>query len=200
MKQKLSIRSIAFIGMLSAIATILMFIEFPLPFAPSFYQMDLSELPVLIGAFAFGPAAGILIELVKVLLHLVIKGTQTAGIGDLANFVIGCSFVVPAGLIYHFHKTKRDAVAGMATGTLVMVAVGSLMNAFVLLPVYAKAFGMPIASLVAMGSAVNANVKDLFGFVMLCVAPFNLLKGAVVSILTFFLYKRISGIIKGAGK
>ncbi|HUM83560.1 MAG TPA: ECF transporter S component [Lachnospiraceae bacterium] len=200
MKQKLSIRSIAFIGMLSAIATILMFIEFPLPFAPSFYQMDLSELPVLIGAFAFGPAAGILIELVKVLLHLVIKGTQTAGIGDLANFVIGCSFVVPAGLIYHFHKTKRDAVAGMATGTLVMVAVGSLMNAFVLLPVYAKAFGMPIDSLVAMGSAVNANVKDLFGFVMLCVAPFNLLKGAVVSILTFFLYKRISGIIKGAGK
>lgn len=186
--------------MLSAIATILIFIEFPLPFAPSFYQMDLSELPVLIGAFAFGPAAGILIELVKVLLHLVIKGTQTAGIGDLANFVIGCSFVVPAGLIYHFHKTKRDAVAGMATGTLVMVAVGSLMNAFVLLPVYAKAFGMPIDSLVAMGSAVNANVKDLFGFVMLCVAPFNLLKGAVVSILTFFLYKRISGIIKGAGK
>ncbi len=192
----ISIRELAFIGMLAAIAEILMLIEIPLPFAPSFYELDISEMPVLIGTFAYGPVAGIFIELIKVLLHFVIKGTQTAGVGELANFLIGCALLVPAGFIYKSHKSKKEALIGMAAGTLCMTVAGCLMNAFVLLPVYAAAFGMPIDALVAMGTKVNANVKDLFGFVMLCVAPFNLLKGVVVSLITFLLYKRISGILK----
>lgn len=100
------IRMMTQMGMLSALATVLMLIDIPIPFiAPSFYKMDISELPVLIGTFAMGPVAGMLIELVKILLHLIIRGTQTAFVGEIANYVIGCAFLIPAGLIY---KKKKD--------------------------------------------------------------------------------------------
>ena len=140
-------RTITQIAMLGAIAGVLMNLEFPLPFlAPSFYQLDFSEIPVLVGSFAMGPIAGVLIELVKILVHLVTKGSMTAGVGDLANFIFGCTFVVPAGLIYRFHsvKNRKHAVIGMAAGTVLTAVVACFMNAFVLLPAYGKAFGMPI--------------------------------------------------------
>ena len=117
-------KKLAFIGLFGAVASVLMFLEFPLPFAPGFYKLDLSEVPVLIGAFALGPVSGFFIELIKILVHLVIKGTQTAGIGELANLVIGCAFVLPAALIYRAGKTRKRAVIGMITGTLVMTVAG----------------------------------------------------------------------------
>ena len=190
------VRTMAQVGMLSAIAVVLMLFEIPLPFlAPPFYQLDFSEVPALIGGFALGPVAGILIELVKVLLHMMIKGSATAGVGDLANFLIGCSFLVPASLIYRMHKTRRVAIAGMAVGTVSMAIIGCVLNAFVLLPAYTVI--MPMETILEAGKAVNANIDSVFTFVLIAVAPFNLVKGVVVSLVTLVLYKYISRLLKG---
>ncbi|WP_343248292.1 ECF transporter S component [Diplocloster hominis] len=195
-KSRVNIRTIVQIGMLSAIATILMLFEIPLPFmAPSFYELDFSEVPVLIGCFAMGPVAGILIELVKILLNLVINGTITAGVGEAANFLIGCAFILPAGMIYKHRKSRKTAIIGMAAGTVTMTILGCFLNAYVLLPAYASAFGWPLTSIIEMGSAINPVVKSLPTFVILMVAPFNILKGVVVSLITFLLYKYISPIL-----
>lgn len=195
-KKKLNTKMIAQIGMLGAIAVVLMLFEIPLPFAPSFYEIDFSEVPVLIGCFSMGPMAGVLIELIKIILNLCINGSVTAGVGELANFVIGCALVLPAAFIYKRKKTKKGAIIGLVTGTLFMTISGCFINAYVMLPTYAKAFGMPIEALVEMGSAVNASITDLFTFVMFAVVPFNLLKGVLVSIIVLLIYKKISPILK----
>ena len=194
--KKLNTKMIAQIGMLAAIAVVLMLFEIPLPFAPSFYEIDFSEVPVLIGAFTMGPLAGVIIELVKIILNLCINGTVTAGVGEFANFVIGCALVLPAAIIYKRKKTKKGAMIGLVTGTLFMTFAGCFINAYIMLPTYAKAFGMPIDALVEMGSAVNASITDLFTFVMFAVVPFNLLKGVLVSIIVLLIYKKISPILK----
>lgn len=192
-----NIRNLAQIGMLSAVAVILMLFEFPLPFAPSFYELDLSEVPVLVGCFAMGPGAGALIELVKILLNFLINGTVTAGVGEVANFIIGCAFCVPAGIVYRRKKTKKGAIIGMVTGTLVMTLLGCFINAYVLLPVYAKAFELPMDVLIGMGTEVNGAINSLFTFVLFAVAPFNLVKGIVVSVIVLLIYKKISPLLKG---
>ena len=193
-------RTLTQIAMLGAVAGVLMNFEFPIPFlAPSFYQLDFSEIPVLIGSFAMGPLAGVVIELVKILVHLVTKGTMTAGVGDVANFILGCAFVIPAGLIYRFHhiKSRKHAVEGMAAGTVLTTAAACLMNAFVLLPAYGKAFGMPVEPFIEMGTAVNPSVNSLLGFVAMIIVPFNLFKYTLTSVIVFFIYKRIRVILKG---
>ncbi len=195
-KRRMTTRMIAQIGMLGAIAGVLMLFEIPLPFAPSFYELDFSEVPVLVGCFSMGPLAGALIELVKILLNFVMNGTVTAGVGELANFVIGCSLCVPAGIIYKVKKTKKGALIAMTAGTLVMTFLGCFINAYIMLPAYAKAFHMPIEALIEMGTKVNASINSLFTFVMFAVAPFNLLKGVVVSVIVFCIYKKISPILK----
>ncbi|MEE3481610.1 MAG: ECF transporter S component [Lachnospiraceae bacterium] len=185
------------VAMLSAVATVLMLIEFPLPFiAPTFYEIDLSEVPVLIAGFAMGPVAGIVTEFLKVLLHVLIKGTSTAFVGDFANFIIGCAFVVPAALIYKHHKSKHSALIGMIAGTVIMAVVGVLMNAYVLLPAYGKAFNMPIEAFIEMGAAIHPAVNSVMLFCILLVAPFNLIKGAVDTLITMLLYKKISILLK----
>lgn len=184
------------IAMLSAVSALLMYIDIPLWFAPPFYKIDLSEVAVLIGAFAMGPLAGVLIELLKILLIMVIKGTQTYCVGECANFVIGCALVLPAALIYKNHKTQKCAIVGMISGTLIMTAVGCFVNAYVMLPAYSAAFEMPIDALIAMGTKVNENITSMTTFVFLAVVPFNLLKGLVVSLITFILYKRVRMILK----
>lgn len=188
-------KGIAQIGILSAISTVLMLIEIPLWFAPSFYKIDLSEIPILIGSFAIGPAAGVIMELIKNLLNLVINGTETGGIGELANFIIGCALVVPAAIIYKSRKNRAHAIVGMIAGTGFLILAGCLMNMFVLLPVYAQVFHMPISALVDMGSKINPAIQDLPTFVLFAVAPFNLLKGIMVSILTAMVYKKVSPIL-----
>ena len=194
---KTNVRKLVTIAMLGAVSMVLYIFDFPLWFAPSFYKIDFSEVPVMIGAFALGPTAGALIELVKCLLKLVVKGTNTAFVGDIANFVIGCALIVPAGIIYQKKKNKKNAVFGMVVGTLVLVVTGCLINAYILLPTYGKAFGMPIDALVGMGSAVNPAITDVSTFVLLAVAPFNALKGIMVSVITLVLYKYVSPILKG---
>lgn len=192
------VRKIAMIGMFSAVAMILMLFDFPLPFAPGFYKLDFSELPILVGTFAFGPAAGVMMEFVKILLKLFIKGTSTAFVGDLANFVVGCSFILPASVIYTFRKTKKNAVIACVAGTIIITLFGTLFNAVYLLPAFAKLYGMPMETLLAMGSEVNPLAKegDIISFVAACVAPMNLIKGVSVSVVTLLIYKPLSPIIK----
>ena len=190
--QKIGARTLA----LSAVAVVLMTFDIPLPFAPTFYKIDFSEVPVLIGCFTMGPLAGVGIELIKNLLHIVISGTQTAGVGEVANFLIGCAFIVPAGLIYHKKHTRTGALIGMASGTVLMTVIGGLMNAYVLLPVYAKAFGMPLNALVEMGTAINAKITSVSTLILFAVTPFNLLKGVLVSLIVFLISKKISPIYR----
>lgn len=195
-KTRTKVRTMTQIGMLSAIAVVLMMFEIPLPFAPAFYKIDFSEVPVLIGCFAISPLAGAVVEFLKILLNLLINGTQTAGVGEIANFLIGCSLCLPAAVVYRRHKTKKTAAAGLAAGTLVMTVTGCVLNAYVLLPVYAKAFEMPVDALIQMGSAINGNISDLLTFVMFAVAPFNLLKAVLVSLVVMLIYKKISPVFR----
>lgn len=193
---RISVRTTVKIGMLAAISVVLMLFEIPLPFAPSFYEIDFSEVPVLIGAFAMGPVAGAAIELVKILLNLVITGTDTAGVGELANFIIGCSLCLPAAIIYKRKKTRKGAMIGMVAGTALMVVICCLINAYVMLPAYSAAFNLPIDALVQMGTAINPNITNLNTFVIFAVAPFNLLKAVLVSLIVLLIYKKISPIFK----
>ena len=189
-------RRVAIIGIFSAIGAVLMFFELPLWFAPSFYELDFSEIPILICAFAMGPTAGVAAELVKILLKLVLKGTSTAFVGDFANFVVGCTLVLPASIVYYAKKTKKNAVIGLITGTLVMTVFGSAFNALYLLPKFAELYGMSLEAIVAMGTAINGNINSVWTLVFWCVVPFNILKGIIVSLVTMLLYKHISPILK----
>lgn len=195
-KSRIGVRTIAQIGMLSAIATVLMLFEIPLPFAPSFYKLDFSEVPVLLGSFVMGPVAGILIELIKIALNFVINGTTTGGIGEIANFLIGISLCVPAGIIYRKNRSRKGAIIGLTVGTLTMTVIGALLNAYVLLPIYAKAFEIPIDGLVAFGTKINPAITSLQTFILFAVVPFNLLKGIIVSTIILLIYKKISPIFK----
>ena len=189
-------RKIAMIGMFSAIASILMLIEIPVGFAPDFYKLDFSELPVLIGTYAFGPAAGIMIEFCKILLKLLFKSTSTAFVGELANFAVGCSFILPASIIYLFKKTKKTALAGCITGTLDMTIFGTAFNANYLLPKFAQLYGMPLDMIIEMGTKINPLITNVTSFVIMAVAPLNLIKGASVSGITLLTYKKLSPILK----
>ena len=188
------------IGILTAIAEVLMLIEFPLPFvAPTFYKLDLSETVILIGGFSMGPTAALIIELLKNLLNLLINGTATFGIGELGNFLIGCSFTIPAAVIYRFKKSRGGALVSLLTGTISLAVVGAAINYFLLVPAYAQAFihddigiGAKIDMIVSMGGVIFPWVKNLFMFVLSCVMPFNLIKGIICSLLCYILYKRVS--------
>lgn len=186
---------IAYTAVFSCMAGVLMLLEIPLFFAPSFYKIDLSELPVLICTFYLGPMAGVTAELLKVLVKLLLKGTSTAFVGDFANFAVGCSFVLPASIVYHAKPGKRTALTGMLVGTLIMTVFGSAFNALYLLPKFAALFGLPIEVIVGMGTKINPAITSVWTLVLFAVVPFNLLKGVLVSLLTFLLYKRISPLL-----
>ena len=186
---------ISYTAMLASLAGVLMLLEIPLFFAPPFYKIDLSEIPVLICTFYLGPVAGVAAELVKVLVKLVLKGTSTAFVGDFANFAVGCSFVLPASIVYHANPGKKTALLGMGVGTAFMTVFGSAFNAVYLLPKFAALYGMPLEAIIGMGTKVNSSIQSVSTLVLFAVVPFNLLKGAVVSALTFVLYKRISPLL-----
>ncbi len=195
-KRFFTTRNIVSCAMLSACAVILMQLEFSVPFiAPPFYKFDLSELPALIGAFTMGPVAGVVIELIKVLVKLIT--TSSMGVGELSNFVLGCIFVVPASLIYRKKKTKARALVSLIIGGLLMSILATFINAFVMIPLYASLFDMPVDNIVAMGTAIFPFVDSMLDFCLVCVLPFNLIKAFVVSVITIFIYKPLSVLIKG---
>ena len=194
-KTKSSLLYMAKVGVLSAMATVLLLFEFPLPIAPSFYELDFSEVAVLIGSFALGPLAGVLIEFIKILINLLINGTDTFFVGELANFLMGCAFVLPAALVYCRKKTLKRAIVGMAVGTLSLVLVGAFCNYFLMIPAYVHLAGYPMDAIIGMGAAVNPAIKDLLTLIIIAVIPFNLIKGVLCSLLTGLLYKRVSHLL-----
>ena len=196
-----SARRVSIIGICSAIAAVLHMLDFPLLLlAPGFYKLDFSELPVLLCGFYLGPTATVLCEGIKILLKLMIKSTSTAFVGDFANFVVGCSFVLPATVWYHIHKSKHAAVIGLVLGTASMSVFGSAFNAVYLLPKFSELYGLPLESIIAMGSEIRGGVNSVTTFVMLCVAPLNVVKGTMVSVLTMLLYKRVARPLFGLHK
>lgn len=201
-KRKVSTaRHVSIVGICAAIATVLHVLDFPVLFlAPEFYKLDFSELPVLLCGFYLGPTATVACEGVKILLKLVVKGTSTAFVGDFANFVVGCSFVLPATIWYHIHKSRHSAVIGLILGTLSMSILGSAFNAVYLLPKFSQLFGLPLDTIISMGTAIRGGVNSVTTFVILCVAPLNLMKGIMVSVLTMLLYKRVARPLFGLRK
>lgn len=192
----LATRKVVVIGVFAAISAILMVMEIPVPFAPSFYAIDFSELPALIGAFAYGPVAGVMIEFCKILIKVFIKPSSTAFVGELANFLTSCMLVLPASIIYLHKKSKKSAIAGTVCGTLLMTIFGSFFNAVYLIPKFARMYGMPLDSIIAMGTAIHPSIDSVGSLVLLCVVPLNLLKGTLVSLLTVLVYKKLSPVLK----
>lgn len=160
----LTVKNMVLIAVLSAVAAVLMYLEIPLWFAPPFYELDFSEIPVLVGAFSMGPAAGFLIEALKIILKLLLKGSTTMGVGDWANLLIGCALVIPASVIYMKNRTKKGAVIGLIAGTLTMAFVGCFLNAYVLLPTYAQAFSGAWSGFLVMGVFTAAVAFPVFFF------------------------------------
>lgn len=194
-------RRITIVAICAAIATVLHVLDFPLPFlAPGFYKLDFSEVPVMLCGFYLGPTAAVLCEAVKIFLKLIIKSTSTAFVGDFANFAVGCSMVLPAVIFYHIKKSKAGAVTGLILGTLVMTVFGSAFNGIYLLPKFAQLYGMPMEAIIAAGAKINANISSVTTFVVLAVAPLNLIKGAAVTVLTLLLYKRVARPLFGISK
>ncbi len=201
-KRKISpARRVSIIGICAAIAAVLHMLDFPLPFlAPGFYKLDFSELPVMLCGFYVGPSAAVACEAVKIILKLLFKSTSTAFVGDLANFVVGCSLVLPATIFYRANKSKHGAVIGLVIGTACMTVFGSAFNAIYLLPKFAELYGMPLDTIIAMGTDINGSIHNVTTFVLWAVAPLNLLKGAVISVLTMLLYKRVARPLFAAGE
>ena len=183
------------IAILAALSAVIMLLEFPLPFAPGFYKLDLSEAVILMGGFAMGPVAAAVIELIKNLINILLNGTTTAFVGEFANFLTGCALVVPAAVIYKYHKTLKGAIVSLAVGTISLVVVGSAFNYFVLIPAFASMYHMPLDEIISMGSKVNPLVSDLKTLVMFAVAPFNIVKGVLCSLINLLLYKRVSKVL-----
>lgn len=196
MMKQTKINRLVKISMLSAVAALLMYMDIPLWFAPSFYKIDLSEVAAMVGAFAMGPIAGVAIEALKIVLILLIKGTHTGCVGEFANFLIGCALILPAAAAYQKNKSKKNAVLGMIAGTIFMTVIGSVINAYILIPAYAKAFNMPLDAIVGMGAKINGRINSVNTLVLYATVPFNILKGIIVGIITALLYKRISPILK----
>lgn len=179
-------------AMFAVISIVLMFFEFPLPFLPSFLKLDLSDVPVLIGAFVLGPFAAVAITLVKDLIHLFFA-TTTAGVGELADFIITSSFVLTAGTIYKFSRNNFKAFISCVVAIIVMIIFGAVSNYYLILPFYEKF--MPLKQIFAMCAAVNPLIIDTKTYIIYAVMPFNLLKGGIVAIVTLLIYKKLTVVV-----
>ncbi len=194
--RKLRIRFITVTGILGAVSTVLMMLSFSVPFMPSFIKLDFSELPALIAAYSMGPLSGITVCFIKNLINVTM--TTTGGVGELSNFILGVCLVTPAGLIYRYRKNRRSALISALIGSATMAIISLPLNYFVTYPTYAKL--MPIDTIIGMYEAINPNVDGLFSCLLMFNVPFTFLKGGLVTVLTFILYKHISPLIKGKRK
>ena len=183
------------VAMLSVIGFVLMYFQLPLTFvAPPFMKLDISDLPVLMGAFTMGPVYGIIIAALKNLMHIIFKGTMTAGVGELSNFIISSTFALVSSYIYRKHKTYKGAVLSMTVGVLAMTILAMASNYFVVFPLYGKV--MPMDAIIAMGSAITPKITGLFTMMIYSVLPFNLIKGFTTSAVMMLVYKKISPLFK----
>ena len=190
---RVNTRKIAFTAIFTAMAVVLMYLEVSVPLMPPFLKVDFSELPVLIGSFALGPVYGIIIELLKNLIHLPVTGT--AGIGEMSNFITGSLYVCSAGLYYSRHRTKKGAIVSMLIATAVLGMIAIPFNYFITLPLYGSVLNFSTEAIVGMSAAVNPMITDKVSLVLWAFLPFNILKGLVIGFITFWIYKPISKLI-----
>lgn len=191
---KVNTRSIVMTALLGAVASVLMFFSFSVPFMPNFIKMDLSEMPALVAAFSMGPLSGAAVCLIKNVVN--VFSTTTAGVGELSNFLLGVAFVVPAGFIYKFKKNRLGALIGSLTGSVAMAVIGLPINYFVTYPLYIK-MGFPLDIIIGMYQDILPSVDGLLMCLIVFNLPFTLVRGIVDSALTFLIYKKISPLIKG---
>lgn len=192
----MNIKSLVMMGMLGAVGSVLMILEFPLPFIPPFVKMDFSELPVIIGGFMMGPLAGIYIILIKVVLSVIIRGSVSLGVGELANVIGSISYLLPAVLIYQKKRTKKGAALGLIAGIFITSACSLISNIYFVFPAYAAVYGMSAADIVNMGAVVNPYITDLVTLLCFAILPFNLFKYGVVSVITLCIYKKLSKLLR----
>jgi len=188
-------RALTGTAMLAAVATILMYMEFPIPIMPAFIKMDISELPALIASFAYGPLSGIAVCLIKNLIKL--PSTSTAAVGELFNFVMGALFVGVAGIVYKKNKTRKGAIIGAVAGALIMALVSLPYNYFVVYPAYVVMYHLPLEAIIGMYQAINPNVNGLLACLITFNVPFTFVKGMVDALLCFLIYKPLSPILHG---
>ena len=185
-------------AMLSAVAFILMFIEFPIQMLiPAFIKMDFSDLPALLGAFALGPVYGVIISFMKNLLHIVIKGTSTACVGELSNFILGAIFSAVAGYIYKHHKSRKTAIIGAVAGAVAMGVLSVPSNYFVVYPAYVQFYHMPLEAILGMYQAILPSADSLIKCLIIFNLPFTLVKGLLDAVLCMLIYKPLSPILHG---
>lgn len=194
---RMKVKKIAFIGLMGAVSAVLMLLRFPIPFMPPFLSFDLSGVMEMMGGLMFGPMEALCIIVVKILLQLVMQGSMSLGTGELQNFILSSAYVLPAVLIYHRKKTKKSAIAGMAVSSIIVAVVAVITNLYLIIPFYVKLFGMSMDDIISMCSAVNPAMKDTASLVIFGLVPFNLIKYGATSVVTFIIYKRLSGVIRG---
>ena len=192
--KKVGARELAVTAMLSAVAFVLMFLDFPIPFLiPNFVKMDFSELPALLAAFSLGPVYGVMVCLVKNIIHLAI--TTTAGAGELCNFMLGACFVFPAGLLYHKFKSRKGALVGTLVGAVIMGLLSIPLNYYITYPIYANF--MPIEAIMGLYQQIRPSVNGLLECLIVFNAPFTLAKGLLTAALCFLIYKPLSPLLHG---
>ncbi len=189
-----STKTIAKVGILSAIAYVLMFISVPLPIFPSFLKIDLSDIPAIFGGMSLGPIAGIAIVIIKNFLQGITAST-TGGVGEFANVIIGGSYVLIICLFYRKWKNIKSVVAGGLVGIVAMTIMGCIMNYYIMMPLYATVYGMPLDAIIQMGTVINSKVTDLYTFVVWMIAPFNIIKATLMTVVTLPLFKKMEKIL-----
>lgn len=192
-ERSVSVRKIAVCALMSAMATVLMFISFGLPILPSYLKVDFSELPALLASFALGPAYGVAVCLIKNLFNL--PATTTGGVGELCNFLIGALYVLPAGILYRRKQTRKTALIGMAAGVVVMTVCSFFVNLFVVYPAYLLI--MPEQAIVDMYSVLVPWANEIWKGILVFNVPLTFCKGLLDAVLAFLLYKRLSPLLKG---
>ena len=192
-KSNIKIRYLVFTALFSAISVVLMYLEISIPIVPSFIKFDFSDLPALICSFAFGPLYGVLVCLLKNLLHLF--ASQTAGVGELANFAMGAVFAFTAGTVYKFNKTRKGAVISSASAAFAMGILSLPLNYFLIYPLYYK-LGMAKEAILGMYKAILPSVDGIFSALCVFNLPFTVVKGLIVALIAFLIYKPLSPILK----
>mgnify|MGYP002732727898 FL=1 len=195
-EKKINVRTITMTGLFGALSAVLMMFSFNVPLMPSFIKMDFSELPALIAAFSMGPLSGVMVCLVKNLINLMFS--TTGGVGEISNFILGCAFVMPAGLVYKKNKNKKSAFVGALLGAVIMAVFSIFSNYFVVYPVYTMV--MPMEAILGMYQAIYSGIDNLLEALIIFNMPFTFIKGMCSVLITFVIYKHISPIIKGTNK
>lgn len=195
-KSKLNVRAMVVVSILGVLSFILMMFRFPLPFAPGFMDIDISEMPALLASFSLGPFAGFLVVVVKIVLKL-FSGSSTIYVGELSNLIVSSAFVVSAGFIYKNNKTKKGAIIALISGTIIMSTIATLSNYFVIFPMYGSLMGITMQGFADTVAEINGLVTDFKTLMIFSILPFNLVKGIVTSFVTYLLYKRVRPLLMG---